>query len=184
MSRATWVALGLLFNSGIMSCNVRCKNWTGNYLMDVLSDCCGTRLNINLILIMTVSLGTLSFVDSDWSRYCVCCFWRFIGRTILLHINLKYIFLCCVLIQDLCIFPELGKPSEFLVSKIVRHSFFLSELDVMTQTTLGKKQVVNFKKLTVIASQEGGDCWQDIHASDRVMLRWILKELGFWRQLD
>ena len=38
-------------------------------------------------------------------------------------------FLCCVLIQGLCILPELSKPSEFLVSKIVRRSLFLSDLD-------------------------------------------------------
>jgi len=50
------------------------------------------------------------------------------GRAIISHINLKFIFLCCVLIQGLCILPELGKPSEFLVSKIVRHSLFLSDL--------------------------------------------------------
>ena len=61
------------------------------------------------------------------------------GRPIIFHVNLKFVFLCCVIIQGLCILPELGKPSEFLVSKIVRHNLFLSDLCVMTQTTLGRE---------------------------------------------
>jgi hypothetical protein len=83
----------------------------------------------------------------------------FIGRAIIIHINMKYIYIfCCVLIQSLCILPELGKPSEFLVSKIVRHGLFLSYLDVMTQTMLDKTQVVNVRKLTLLASQDGSNC--------------------------